>query len=132
MKYLLDTNVCIQFLNQRSERLVSRLRQIREGEVGLCSIVKAELWYGALKSGRPGENCSRLRFFFGGLPSVSFDDSAAEAYGNIRSSLEWKGTPIGPNDLCIAAIALARDLVLVTYNLREFQRNNGLTAEIWE
>lgn len=131
MRYLLDTNICIYFLNKRSEAIIQRFRQIPPQDIWLCSIVKAELWYGALKSERPAQNCERLREFFAGFLSRPFDDEAVETYGEIRTTLERAGTPIGPNDLCIAAIALAHNLVLITHNCREFQRIAGLLVEDW-
>lgn len=131
MRYLLDTNICIYFLNQRSETVIRRLRQIPPQDVWLCSIVKAELWYGALKSERPVQNCARLEEFFEGFLALPFDDEAAEKYGEIRVALEQAGTPIGPNDLCIAAIALANKLTLITHNRQEFQHVEGLLLEDW-
>ncbi|MCP4690593.1 MAG: type II toxin-antitoxin system VapC family toxin [Desulfobacterales bacterium] len=98
MRYLLDTNICVYFLNKRSPRVIQRLRVIPPQDLWLCSIVKAELWYGALKSGRSSRNCTRLRAFFESFLSAPFDDDAVESYGEIRSTLERSGTPIGPND----------------------------------
>ncbi len=131
MRYLLDTNICIYFLNQRSGTVIQRLRHIPPQDLWLCSVVKAELWYGALKSTRPTENCTRLDEFFAGFLSTSFDDEASRKYGEIRVALEQTGTPIGPNDLCIAAIALANNMVLITHNRKEFQRVEGLLLEDW-
>jgi tRNA(fMet)-specific endonuclease VapC len=130
--YLLDTNAWIQFLNGRSEGVRSRLERTRPEEIHLCSVVKAELVYGALKSARPAENLNRLRGIVERFASLPFDDAAAEAYGAIRTRLERAGTPIGPNDLLIAAIALSRGLTVVTHNTGEFQRVEGLLWEDWE
>lgn len=132
MKYLLDTNVCIRFLNGTSERIRQRLETLEDRDVALCSVVKAELTYGALKSAQPARNVVRLQRFFTGFVSFPFDDAAAEAYGRTRVDLERLGTPIGPNDLCIAAIAQANDLTLVTHNVDEFRRVEGLNFEDWE
>ena len=130
--YLLDTNACIRVLNNSSARLVERLRGHDPGEIMLCSVVKAELVYGALRSSRRADNLRLLRRFFGPFVSLPFDDSCAEAYGAIRSDLEASGTPIGPNDLMIAAVALTHDLVLVSHNEREFTRVVDLRLEDWE
>ena len=98
----------------------------------LCSVVKAELLYGASKSQVGEATRLKLELFFSGFRSAPFDDLAAAAYGGIRAELERRGTPIGPNDLMIAAIALASRATLVTHNLREFQRIAGLTLVDWE
>jgi tRNA(fMet)-specific endonuclease VapC len=132
MIYLLDANSCIKFLNGRSENVRRRLEAKRPQDVALCAVVKAELLYGALKSARPAENLDRLRPFFERFISLPFDDAAAEIYGAIRVRLERAGTPIGPNDLFIAAIALAQGSTLVTHNTREFRRVEGLLLEDWE
>jgi tRNA(fMet)-specific endonuclease VapC len=132
MIYLLDANACIKFLNGRSESVRRHLEARRPQDVTLCSVVKAELLYGAVKSARPAENLDRLRPFFHKFTSFSFDDAAAEIYGAIRARLERAGTVIGPNDLLIAAIALAQGATLVTNNTREFSRLDTLRLEDWE
>lgn len=131
MKYLLDTNVIVRFLARRSDSVVARF----ESEMGnycLCAPVKGELLSGAQKSARVEENLRYFREFFATLPSLSFDDNAAEHYGEIRASLERAGTPIGPFDLLIASIARANSLILVTHNTREFGRVAGLGLADWE
>ena len=95
-------------------------------------MVKAELYFGARKSKRQAENLRLVDRFFSIFPSFGFDDRCADIYGNIRSELERGGTPIGPNDLLIAATAIANELVLVTHNTREFERVVGLHLEDWE
>ena len=130
--YLLDTNACIRILNGTSERLVTRLRNHEPSEIHLCSVVKAELLYGARRSARPADNLRLLAKFFAPLVCLPFDDLCAERYGHIRSELERAGTPIGPNDLMIAATAVAHDLALVTHNTAEFARVAGLRLEDWE
>ena len=130
--YLLDSNACIRILNGESPPLQRRLRSCSPNEISLCSVVKAELIYGALRSARRAENLRLLKRFFEVFGSVPFDDECAEAYGSIRSELENVGTPIGPNDLMIAAIARTNDLILVTHNVKEFSRVVGLEIEDWE
>jgi tRNA(fMet)-specific endonuclease VapC len=98
----------------------------------LCSVVKAELFYGARKSQRPQRSLEKQQQFVNYFVSLPFDDEAAEVYGQIRAELERAGTPIGPNDLMIAAIAIANDVMLVTHNAREFRRVKGLRLEDWE
>ncbi len=132
MKYLLDTNTCIRYLNGQSGSIKARLEQLRPEDITLCSVVKAELLYGAAKS-RVGEGTlARLSRFFSVFNSLSFDDQSATAYGTICADLEKRGVPIGPNDLMIAAIALASDSTLVTHNTREFGRIGNLKYEDWE
>lgn len=130
--YLLDTNACIRVLNDSSSRLVERLQQHRPSELRLCSVVKAELLFGARKSTDPARNLRVLRRFFEPFASLPLDDAGAESYGAIRFALERSGLPIGANDLLIAAIAVAHDAVLVTHNVREFSRVPGLSLEDWE
>ncbi|MBC8184647.1 type II toxin-antitoxin system VapC family toxin [candidate division KSB1 bacterium] len=132
MIYLLDTNVCINYLNGTSDSVKVQLESKKPEEIALCSVVKAELIYGALKSSRPDQNLDRLNLFLGQLYSFKFDDHSAKIYGLIRSQLEKSGTIIGPNDLLIAAIALANNTILVTNNVREFSRIKNLTIEDWE
>ena len=130
--YLFDTNACIRVLNDTSVSLVTRLRATRPSQVKLCSVVKAELFFGARKSTRRAANLRVLHDFFEAFDSLPFDDSCAESYGTIREELERLDTPIGPYDLMIAATAIANDLTLVTRNTEEFERVAGLRFEDWE
>ena len=130
--YLLDTNVCIQFLNKSSRELTWKLIGTDPDDIFLCSIVKAELFYGAHKSNNPLKALKVQKEFCNRFKSLHFDDSAAEVYGEMRSSLERKGQIIGPNDLIIASIAKANALILITHNGKEFNRVEGLTVEDWQ
>jgi len=132
MTYLLDANTCIKFLNGQSESVRQRFESLPFSDLALCSIVKAELFYGAMKSARPQANLEKLHAFFERFVSYPVDDAAAEVYGRIRAQLAGKGKPIGPNDLLIASIALSRHQTLVTHNLGEFSRVEGLAFEDWE
>lgn len=132
MRFLLDTNTCIGILTDRSPRLTARWKTMQASQLRLCSPVKAELWFGAAKSNKRAQVEQTLTVFFARFRSLPFDDQAARIYGVVRADLETKGTPIGPNDLLIASIALAGDLVLVTHNTAEFSRVNGLKLEDWE
>lgn len=132
MKYLLDTNACIRYLNGRSENLRRQIAAKNPDDIVLCSIVKAELSYGARKSQNPRRSLEKQQQFVNYFVSLPFDDKAAEVYGQIRTELERAGTLIGPNDLLIAAIAVANDVTLVTHNTREFRRVNGLKIQDWE
>ena len=130
--YLLDTNTCIGFLNNHPPRIAARMQEHDASEICLCSVVKAELLFGARKSARVTENLRLLELFFSPFVCLPFDDRCAEEYGFIRADLEQSGTPIGPHDLMIAAVARAHDCVLVTHNTREFSRVVGLRLEDWE
>jgi tRNA(fMet)-specific endonuclease VapC len=132
MKYLLDTNVCIQYLNQRSEKIIQRFQDLSDMDIVVCSIVKAELFYGAMRTNNPAKTLQKQQEFLGRFVSLYFDDQCALIYGEIRSKLAAKGTPIGNNDLHIAAIAMANNLTLVTHNVREFSRVDNLKLEDWE
>lgn len=129
--FLLDTNICIHLLN-RADPLVQRQFEARSPtEITLCSIVKAELLFGAQRSARVDANLQRLKLFFSPLRSLPFDDRCAEHYAMVRADLAAQGRPIGPNDLMIAATARAHDAVLVTNNTGEFSRVAGLRMEDW-
>ena len=132
MLYLLDTNVCIRLLNGTSTAVQQRLAATNRSDVVVCSVVKAELFYGAMRSQNPERTLTRYREFLEPFASLPFDDEAAIAYGQIRADLARKGTPIGPNDLQIAAIALTHNLTLITHNTDEFNRVNSLQLEDWE
>lgn len=131
MSYLLDTNACIAIL-KHNPSVMARVQACRTEPPYLCSPVKAELWYGIFKSVQQERNMSLLLEFFTFLPSLSFDDRAAEIYGRLRADLMQRGVPIGPNDMLIAAVALTHDVTLVTHNVREFSRVSGLHVEDWQ
>lgn len=130
--YLLDANACIRILNNTSPPLIERLAQHEPSAMRLSSVVKAELLFGARRSERVQENLELLARFFAPFVSLPFDDRCAEEYGLIRAALTRLGTPIGPNDLMIAATARAYDLTLVSHNVSEFSRVPGLRVEDWE
>ena len=129
MIFLPDT---IRFLNPGENLVKDRFLSADPSTIWLCAVVKAELFFGAMKSSRIPENLALLDELFADFESVSFDDAAARKYGEIRSDLTRKGTPIGPNDLMIAAIALVHEFILITHNTREFKRVTGLKVEDWE
>lgn len=130
--FLLDTNACIRVLNGSSAPLIARVRSHAPPEIRVSSVTRAELLYGARHSARVTDNLRLLTAFFAPLISLPFDDACAEHYGILRASLASSGRPIGPNDLLIAATALAHDLTLVTHNVKEFSRISGLNVEDWE
>ena len=101
-------------------------------DIGVCSVVKGELFYGAMKSNNLEKTLDRQQEFLKLFVSLPFDDDASFIYGRIRAELSAKGIIIGANDLQIAAIAMVNNLILVTHNVREFSRVNGLRFEDWE
>lgn len=132
MIYLLDTNACIVYLNRPVSGVRRRLQSLSPQDIGVCSVVKAELFYGAKKSNNPTRTQAVQEAFLNNFVSLPFDDAAARIYSRIRADLTAKGTPIGPYDMQIAAISLANNLILVTHNTGEFSRVNGLQIEDWE
>ncbi len=131
MRYLLDTNICIYIMNRRPLTVIRKFKQFDIGDIGISSITVSELYYGAKKSNRLEENIQRLWAFLMPFEVVSYDEAAANAYGDIRVDLERKGAVIGPLDMLIAAHALSLGLILVTNNVREFQRISSLPVENW-
>ena len=129
MRYLLDTNACIALLNRSDPGLEARVRRERVADVGLPASAAYELYYGAFKSRRQNRNLAQLDSI--GLEIVPFDASDARSAGAVRAGLERAGRPIGPYDILIAGQARARGLVLVTANVREFARVDGLACEDW-
>jgi tRNA(fMet)-specific endonuclease VapC len=129
MRFLLDANAMIGLLNRSSAKLEANVREHPASEIGISAIVIHELYYGAFKSQRVDENLERLGLVR--LETVSLDREDAVAAGKIRAALKKAGTPIGPYDFLIAGQALARGLTLVTNNVREFQRIEGLMLEDW-
>ena len=127
---LLDTNICIYIINMRPPEVLARFREYRLGEIGVCSVVAAELAYCVAKS-RSARNRSALEMFLAPLEVLPFDEAAVWAYGDLRASLEREGQPIGALDTMIAAHALSVDAPLVTHNTREFARVPGLRLENW-
>jgi tRNA(fMet)-specific endonuclease VapC len=132
VKYLLNSNTCVRILNNTNWNVVSRFKSEKPDDMVLCSIVKAELLFGAERSSRRAQNLHVLATFSSQFASLPFDDTCAEHYGRVHAHLTAAGTPIGPNDLMIAAIALAHNLTLVTHNSGEFGRVPGLLIEDWE
>ncbi|HXE54146.1 MAG TPA: type II toxin-antitoxin system VapC family toxin [Tepidisphaeraceae bacterium] len=132
MIYLLDTNAWISYLNAPTFPVAQRLARTSPASVRLCSVVKSELYYGAYRSARVPANLALLTRLATQFASVPFDDAAADHCGRFRAHLAALGTPIGPNDVMIASIAVANGFTLVTHNVREFSRIPGLAIEDWQ
>jgi len=129
--HLLDTNAWIALL-KNNPQVVDGVRRVGIEDLFLCSPVWSELWFGACNSQRIADNQARLRELAAQVPSLPFDDRAAEHCGEIRVLLTRQGRPIGPYDLQIAAIARSAGLRLVTRNVSEFSRVPGLVIENWQ
>jgi tRNA(fMet)-specific endonuclease VapC len=129
MRFLLDTSAVIELLRQPDGPILRRVRSHDPSDIGLSAIALHELYYGAFKSSRREQNVTLvagLRF-----EVLEFDGDDGRHAGEIRATLAKRGTPIGPNDVLIAGQARARDLTLVTANIGEFKRVEGLTVEDW-
>ncbi|KEF41588.1 MAG: plasmid maintenance protein [Cyanobium sp. CACIAM 14] len=127
---LLDTNICIHVINARPRAVLERFRQYRMGEIGLCSVVAAELAFGVAKSGS-ARNRQALAMFLAPLAILPFDEPASWAYGDLRADLERRGTPIGSLDTMIAAHALSQEATLITNSTSEFSLVPGLQLDNW-
>ena len=130
MRYLLDTNIWIFYLKNSSSLVGTRLRNTSASDIAVCSVVRAELLHGARKYEKRTERVARVELTLSPFISLPFDDAAARHYATIRDDLELRGVTIGPNDLMIAAIAVAHELTLVSNN-REFNRVDGMPVEDW-
>ncbi len=131
MKYLLDTNVWVDYLTGRHPSVVTRIQQSPPDDLCLSSVVMAELRYGAEKSQSKRANHRLLDTLAREVRCVDFDLDGASAYGDLRTALESRGRRLGPYDMMIAAHALSLGLVLVTDNEREFKRVESLQMENW-
>jgi tRNA(fMet)-specific endonuclease VapC len=131
MKWMLDTDTCIAIIKGKPASVLKKLHGKSVGQVGISSITLGELAFGAAKSSRADEAHAALAEFLLALELASFDSDAAASYGQLRASLEKRGTPIGPLDTLIGAHSAALDVILVTHNTREFSRIDSLRLEDW-
>ncbi|HRK39573.1 MAG TPA: PIN domain-containing protein [Burkholderiaceae bacterium] len=133
-RYLLDTNTVSYFLRDHSPALTARLMGTAPDALAVSVVTAGELQFGLKKLGtgvRTTALATRLSKLLEAIATQPLPAEAAAQYGHIRAHLEAQGTPIGGNDLWIAAHALAEDLMLITHNLREFERVPGLRVESW-
>jgi tRNA(fMet)-specific endonuclease VapC len=130
-RYLLDTNICIYIQRNRPDEVLARFEKLKPGDAAISVITWGELLYGAEKSRQRKMALQLLEEFKTFVPVLPIPENAGKAYGAIRALLESKGTPIGNNDLWIAAHAKAAALTIVTNNEREFQRIPGLKIQNW-
>lgn len=136
MKFSLDTNACIQHLRAARRSVESpigaRLSTIDQDDVVICSVVRHELIFGALKCDLPERELAAVDLFVTGFPTAAFDDEAARVCAEIRLVLESAGEKIEAFDLQIASIAIANGLILVTHNTKHFSRIPGLQLDDWQ
>jgi tRNA(fMet)-specific endonuclease VapC len=130
LRYMLDTNLCIRVLRERPATLRDRFNSTAES-LCISTIVLTELLHGAAKSARPDHNRREVDRFAARVDILPFDADAAGHAADIRATLERQGLPIGGYDLLIAGHARSRGLVVVTGNLGEFTRVDGLRCDDW-
>ncbi len=130
VRYLLDTNVLSQLVRDPRGAVAERLSRQVESDVFTSIVVACELRYGARKKNSPLLN-QRIDQLLASIEVAALDAGVDEHYGQVRAELESRGTPIGANDLLIAAHALAEQATLVTDNTAEFRRVPGLAVENW-
>lgn len=131
MTYMLDTNICIYAMKNKPEKMLQRLKDELDSGVCISSITLAELEFGMKRSSDIVKNEQALLRFLVPFSVMPFGSAAASEYGEIRAYLQSKGTPIGPLDMLIAGHAKSENLILVTNNVREFERVPGLEIENW-
>lgn len=130
LRYLLDTNLCIRVLRDRPKAIRDRFN-LEADALCTSTIVLTELLHGAAKSAKPTHHRSEVERFAARLDVLPFDHAAADHAADIRAALERLGQPIGGYDLLIAGHARSRGLIVVTGNLTEFGRVDGLRCEDW-
>ena len=131
LRYLLDTDIVVYLMHRRSAAVAARFARLRPVEVAISCVAFGELRFGAEKSAKRETSMVLLARLLDRIAVLPLDSSVSEEYGRIRAVLEAKGTPLGNNDLWIAAHALAASLTLVTNNVREFSRVPDLKVENW-
>ena len=130
-RYLLDSNIWIYAMNGRHPTVRETLESLPLDKVYLSDIVSGELAFGWENSTKPAVTKRKVEQFLAHFPRLSTDEATAKVYGQLRHSLQSRGTPIGMNDFWIAAQALHHKMILVTHNTREFERVSGLNIENW-
>jgi tRNA(fMet)-specific endonuclease VapC len=130
-RYMLDTNICIYIAKHQPPEVKARFERLKPGQLVMSAITYGELYYGANKSNQRTRALTQLHELIQDIPVENLTSTAAEAYGEIRATLEKQGRLIGNNDLWIGAHAMALNVTLATNNEREFKRIAGLSVENW-
>jgi tRNA(fMet)-specific endonuclease VapC len=129
--YLLDTNICIFIIKRKPPEVLKKLKTKSLEEIFISAITVAELEYGVSKSEFPEKNKISLIEFLSIFNILPFDDNDAVEFGRIKADLSRKGRIIGPMDLLISAQAKSKNFILVTNNMKEFERITELKIENW-
>jgi len=130
-RYMLDTNICIYIAKHQPPEVKARFERLKPGQLVMSAITYGELCYGANKSNQRTRALAQLDELIQDIPVENLTSTAAEAYGEIRATLEKQGRLIGNNDLWIGAHAKALEVTLATNNERDFKRIAGLSVENW-
>ncbi|MBL7176301.1 MAG: type II toxin-antitoxin system VapC family toxin [Desulfobacteraceae bacterium] len=129
--FLLDTNI-VSYWMRGDQKIIKKLKKHKPYELSLSTITLAEIFYGIRKSNvKKKERLDKIESICAQLDIFPFDKTTADNYGTIRVFLERKGIPISERDLQIASIAMANNLIVVTHNIKEFERISGLISEDW-
>ena len=131
MRYMLDTNICIYLIKHKPPQVFEKLQEHNPDEICISAVTYAELVHGVEKSKAVERNRLALTILLSNIEILDFDMKAAEEYGRIRADLVKKGTPIGPLDMMIAGHAKSLGYTIVTNNVGEFKRVEGLQYENW-
>lgn len=134
MVYMLDTNICIFLMKRKSPLHFKKLEKLRKEkhDIVMSSIVLSELQYGVANSQSREKNQTNLNTLIKKIEVLPYTDECAYFYGEIRAKLKKAGCIIDGNDVLIASHAMTEKAILITYNLKEFQRIDGLELEYWE
>ena len=128
---MLDTNICIYIIKQKPKAALEKFKKMKNTDICISSITYSELIYGAEKSSNVAKNMIALTMFLANIEILPYDENASVTYGLIRAKLEKKGNLIGPLDMLIAAHAKSLNMTLVSNNLKEFKRVDGLKLDNW-
>jgi len=128
---MLDTNICIYIIKKKPLKVFKKFQSLSIGDICISSITFAELQYGICKSLQKEKNKIALINFVAPIEILPFSDKSAVQYGEIRHELENSGHVIGAYDLLIAAHALSENLILITNNIKEFQKIPKLRLQNW-
>lgn len=131
MRYMLDTNICIYTIKHKPEKVFQRLQEIDPEDICVSSVTYAELVHGVEKSAAVEKNRLALLMLLANIEILNFDVDAADCYGKIKADLDKKGMPIDPLDMMIAGHAMSMGYAVVTNNVKEFSRVQGLILENW-
>ncbi len=131
MRYMLDTNICILAIKKKSASVLQRLKKLEPTDVCISTVTYAELVHGVEKSAFPDRNRAALLLLLANIEIMDFNMQAADEYGRVRACLEKRGVPIGPLDTMIAGHAKSLGYTVVTNNIREFSRVEGLKVIDW-